>query len=51
MSDTIPQNVGNHPSVLVVEDEFMVALDIQAMLKRNGYKVRKRYGSTLCCEA
>lgn len=39
MSDTIPQNVGNHPAVLVVEDEFMVALDIQAMLKRNGYKV------------
>ena len=29
----------SRPVVLVVEDEFMVALDIQAMLKGNGYRV------------
>ncbi|MCZ0964363.1 response regulator [Paracoccus benzoatiresistens] len=28
----------SRPVVLVVEDEFMVALDIQAMLKGNGYR-------------
>lgn len=39
MSDKTPQNVRNRPAVLVVEDEFMVALDIQAMLKCNGYRV------------
>jgi two-component SAPR family response regulator len=30
---------GSRPRVLVVEDEFMVALEIQAMLERNGYSV------------
>jgi two-component SAPR family response regulator len=39
MSDKTLQSGGNHPRVLVVEDEFMVALDIQAMLKSNGYRV------------
>jgi two-component SAPR family response regulator len=39
MPNKTPQNVGNRPGVLVVEDEFMVALDIQAMLKSNGYRV------------
>jgi two-component SAPR family response regulator len=39
MSEKTPQNVGHCPAVLIVEDEFLIALNIQAMLKRNGYKV------------
>ena len=45
MSDKTSQNGGNPPAVLVVEDEFMVALDIQAMLKGNGYRVLGPAGS------
>ncbi|WP_207471406.1 response regulator [Paracoccus fontiphilus] len=46
MSDKpAPRPPGNRVSVLVVEDEMMIALDVQMMLEDNGYTVLGPAGS------
>lgn len=46
MSDKSPQRLlDSRASVLIVEDEMMIALDIQMMLEDNGYQVVGPAGS------
>ena len=46
MSDTFPQRLpDDRVSVLVVEDEMIIALDVQMMLEDNGYRVLGPAGS------
>ena len=40
-----PSSPGDSVSVLVVEDEIMIALDVQMMLEDNGYRVLGPAGS------